>query len=87
MVATFDKNSYLKYAATEINTTLLYVTLRFYSFYMSGTILRRFNDDCEDCHTVQLSLIDYSLFLMVVLGGHKIVLKSSSTINVRCLRL
>lgn len=83
MVATFDKQSHLKYATTEINTTLLYITIRFYSFDVSGTILRRFNDDCEDCNSIQLNLINCRLFLTVVLEGYNVILKSSSSINVR----
>lgn len=83
MVATFDKQSHLKYAATEINTTLLYVTIRFYPFDISGTLLRRFNDNCEDCNSVKLSLINCRLVLTVVLDRYNVILSSSSTINVR----
>lgn len=83
MVATFNKRSHLKYAATEINTTLLHVTVRFYPFDMSGTILRRFFDDCEDCSSVQLNLIDFRLYLSAILNGCNFTLQSLSTVNVR----
>jgi len=83
MAATFNKQSHLKYAAVEINTTLLHVTVRFYPFDMSGTILRRFFDDCEDCDSVQLNLIDCRMFLTVILNGCNVTLPSPSTVNVR----
>lgn len=83
MVATFNKHSHLKYAATGINTTLLHVIIRFYPFDMSGIILRRFYDDCNDCDSIQLSLNDFNLFLTVILNGCNITLSTLSTINVR----
>lgn len=84
MVATFNKQSHIKYAAAEINTTLLHVAVRFYPFDMSGIILRRFFDDCEDCDNVELNLTDGRLFLTAVLNGCDVTLPSpSSTVNVR----
>jgi hypothetical protein len=86
MVATFDKQSYIKYAAMEISMTLLHVVVQFYPFDMSGTILRRFdNDDCDGyCNSIQLNLIDFHLILTVnLLDGCNITLQSPSTVNVR----
>lgn len=84
MVATFNKESYIKYAATEINTTLLSIVIRFYPFSMSGVLLRRFDDDCEDCDSyVQLKLNDCRLFLVIILNGCNVTLQFPSTINVR----
>lgn len=84
VVATFDKQSHVKYAATETNTTLLHVVIRFYPFdVMSGTILRRFDDNCDDCDSIQLSLIDSHIFLTVILDGCNHTLPSPLTINVR----
>lgn len=84
MVATFDKESYIKYAATEINTTLLYVVMRFYPFSMSGILLRRFYDDCDDCDSyVQLNLIDCHIILITILNGCNVTIQFPSTINVR----
>lgn len=83
MVATFDKQSYIKYAATKINTTLLHIIMRFYPFDMSGILLQRFYDDCEDCFSVQLNFIDRRLFFTVSLDGHSTTLESPSFINVR----
>lgn len=83
MVATFNKQSHLKYAATGINASLLHVIIGFYPFDMSGIILRRFYDDCDDCDSVQLYLINFHLFLMVILNGCNVILSSASTINVR----
>lgn len=82
MVATFDKKSQLKYAATEINSTLLHVILRFYPFDMSGTILRRFYDDCKFCGNVKLDLIDCHISLTTNFDGCNVSLLSSSTVNV-----
>ncbi|XP_026805571.1 uncharacterized protein LOC113548730 [Rhopalosiphum maidis] len=83
MVATFDKQSYIKYAAMEISMTLLHVVVHFYPFDMSGTILRRFdNDDCDGyCNSIQLNLIDFHLILTVNLDGCNITLQSPSTVN------
>lgn len=84
MVATFDKQSHVKYAATEINTSMLHVVLRFYPFdIVSGTLLRRFDDNCDDCNSVQLNLIDCRLFLTVISDRCNVTLSSLSTINVR----
>lgn len=83
MVATFDKQSHIKYAATEVNMTMLNVILRFYPFDMSGTILRRFFDDCSDCGSISLNMIDCRLYLKINIYGCNITLLSSSTINVR----
>lgn len=84
MVATFNKQSHLKYAATEVKTTLLYITIRFYPFDGSGVILRRFHDDiCDDCDSVQLDLVDCQLFLTVSLKGCNVTLLSPSAIQVR----
>lgn len=83
MVATFDEKSYIKYAPTKINTTLLHIIMRFYPIDISGILLQRFYDDCEDCFSVQLNFIDRRLFLTVNLGGHNTTLESSSFINVR----
>jgi len=82
MVATFDKHSYIKYTATGINTTLLHIVVRFYPFDMSGTILQRFNYECEQCDNVQLNLINSHLFLTVIFNGCNITLQCPSTINV-----
>lgn len=82
MVATFDKNSHLKYADMEINMTLLHVYLRFYPFDPSGTILKRIHDDCKDCNSVHLNMIDNHLFLTAILDGCNFTLRSPSTINV-----
>lgn len=83
MVATFDKQSYLKYTATEFNNTLLHINVRFYPFDLSGTILRRFYDNCEDCDSIKLILTDFHILLIAILRGHNVTLLSSSTINVR----
>lgn len=84
MVATFNKQSHLKYSATEIKTTLLYITIRFYPFNGSGIILRRFHDDvCDDCDSIQLDLIDCRLILTVSLKGCNFTLLIPSTIQVR----
>ncbi|XP_025192604.1 uncharacterized protein LOC112592664 [Melanaphis sacchari] len=84
MVATFDKQSHIKYAAMETSTTLLYVVIQFYPFDMSGTILRRFdNDDCDDdyCNSIQLNLINFYLILTVNLDGCNVTLQSPSIVN------
>lgn len=83
MVATFNKESHLKYAATGINVTLLHVIIGFYPFDISGIVLRRFYDNCDDCNSVQLYFIDFRLFLMIILNGCNVTLSSPSTINVR----
>lgn len=84
MVATFDKQSYIKYAATEINTTLLHIVMRFFPFDMAyGILLRRFYDNCEDCYSVQLNLTDRRLFLTASLGERNTTLESPSFVNVR----
>jgi len=84
MVATFDKHSHIKYAAMETSTTLLHVVVQFYPFDMSGTILRRYDDDCEgSCNSVHLNIIDSRLILTVVLDGCSVTLQNPSTINVR----
>ncbi|XP_025406324.1 uncharacterized protein LOC112680444 [Sipha flava] len=82
MVATFDKLSHIKYAATAVNMSMLNIFLRFYPFDMSGTILRRFFDDCNDCGSVCLSLIDCHLFLEVNIHGCNVTLLSPSTIKI-----
>lgn len=82
MVATFDKHSHLKYAATEINMTLLHVYLRFYPFDQSGTVLKRIDDGCKDCNSVHVNLIDNRLFLTAILDGCNFTLRSPSIINV-----
>ncbi|XP_060872794.1 uncharacterized protein LOC132946753 [Metopolophium dirhodum] len=82
MVATFDKQSHIKYAAMETSTTLLHVVVQFYPFDMSGTILRRYDDDCEDCgNSVHLNIIDSRLILTVILDGCNVTLQNPSTIN------
>lgn len=84
MVATFDKHSHIKYAAMETSTTLLHVVVQFYPFDMSGTILRRYDDDCEGyCNSVHLNIIDSRLNLTVILNGCSVTLQSPFTINVR----
>jgi len=84
MVATFDKQSHIKYAAMEISTTLLHVVVQFYPFDMSGTILRRYDDDCESsCNSVHLNIIDFRLILTVILNGCNVTLQNPSTVNVR----
>lgn len=82
MVATFDKESHIKYSATEVNTTMLNVVVRFYPFDISGTILRRFFDDCSDCGSVYLKLIDSRLLLEVYMYRCNVTLLSPSTIYV-----
>ncbi|XP_050060956.1 uncharacterized protein LOC114129897 isoform X2 [Aphis gossypii] len=82
MVTTFDKQSHIKYAATETSTTLLHVVVQFYPFGMSGTILRRFDNDCDGyCNSIQLNLIDFRLILIVDIDGCNVTLQSTSTIN------
>lgn len=84
MVATFDKQSHIKYASMEKSTTLLYVVIQFYPFDMSGTLLRRYDDNCEGCcNSVHLDIIDFRLILTVVLNGCNVKLQNPSTINVR----
>lgn len=84
MVATFDKHSHIKYAAMETSTTLLHVVVQFYPFDMSGTILRRYDDDCEGyCNSVHLNIIDSRLNLTVILNECSVTLQSPFTINVR----
>lgn len=84
MVATFNKQSYIKYAAVETSTTLLYVVVQFYPFDMSGTILRRYDDKCGGyCNSIHLNMIDFRLILMIILDGCNVTLQSPSIINVR----
>lgn len=82
MVATFEKNSHLNFAATEINSTLLHIILRFYPFVMSGTILRRFYDDCKFCGNVKLDLIDCHISLTTTFDKCNVSLLSPSTVKV-----
>lgn len=83
MVTTFDKQSHIKYAAMETSTTLLHVVVQFYPFDMSGTILRRFDNDCDGyCDSIQLNLIDFRLILIVDIDGCNVTLQSTSTVNV-----
>jgi len=84
MVATFNKQSHIKYAAMETSMTLLHVIVQFYPFDMSGTILRRYDDECRGyCNTIHLNIIDFHLILMIILDGCNVTLQSPSTINVR----
>lgn len=84
MVATFNKQSHIKYAAVETSTTLLHVVVQFYPFDMSGTILRRYDDECRGyCNSIHLNMKDFRLILTIILDRCNVTLQSPSTINVR----
>ncbi|XP_050527942.1 A disintegrin and metalloproteinase with thrombospondin motifs adt-1-like [Daktulosphaira vitifoliae] len=83
MVYTFDKDALVQYSSTNIENSILHIFIRFYPLGGTGTLLRRFHDDCDKCDTVELSLANYDLILMAFLNGCTTKIYTSSIINVR----